>query len=91
MLLLTQLQSCALFFFIFSDILEPFLKAAPTLEVLHIGLSNRTARSPWTTVEIPNTDFLKTISRCGRLTTLRLNAFNLFEGDFFETVYAAQD
>ncbi|XP_046451603.1 uncharacterized protein LOC124199716 isoform X2 [Daphnia pulex] len=71
------------------DILEPFLKAAPNLEVLHIGLSNRTARSPWTTVEPPNTDFLKTISRCGRLTTLRLNAFNLFEGDFFETIFSS--
>jgi len=83
-----------IFFFIFPDILEIFLKATPNLEVLHIGYSNRSALDPWTPLGYsssqPGTgaDCLKMILRCDRLTTLSLNAFCLFEGDFFEAVIA---
>ncbi|XP_046443824.1 uncharacterized protein LOC124193876 isoform X3 [Daphnia pulex] len=75
------------------DILELFLKATPNLEALHIGYSNRSAMDPWTPLGYKSsqsgmTDCLKTILRCGRLTTLSLNAFCLFEGDFFETIFS---
>ena len=71
---------------IFLDILETFLKATPNLEALHIGYSNRSALHPWTKSSSPSiiADCLKMIGRCNRLTTLSLNAFNLFKGDFFE-------
>jgi hypothetical protein len=91
-ILYPKLRNCKvalLFFFIFSEILEPFLKAAPNLEVLGIGLSNNTAFGPNPSPydEPLITDFLKMISRCGRLTTITLNQFCLFEGDLF-AVYA---
>lgn len=80
-------------YYIFSDILETFLKATPNLEALHIGYSNRSAIDPWAptgykpTTPSTDADCLKMIGlRCDRLTTLSLNAFYLFKGDFFETV-----
>jgi hypothetical protein len=89
-ILYPKLRNCKvalLFFFIFSEILEPFLKAAPNLEVLGIGLSNNTAFGPNPSPYDEPLDFLKMISRCGRLTTITLNQFCLFEGDLF-AVYA---
>ena len=80
-----------LYVYYFSEILETFLKATPNLEALHIGYSNRSALDPWTPLGYKSSnsgagaDCLKMI-RCDRLTTLSLNAFYLFEGDFFETV-----
>lgn len=75
----------------FIEILEYFINATPNLDALHIGYSNRSASSPYTTVnhESPSAGmtagFLKVIC-CPRLTTLSLNAFELFDGEFFETV-----
>jgi hypothetical protein len=91
----SKLHNCkitpVIFHIIVPDLLELFLKATPNLEALHIGYSNRSAMDPWTPLGYKSsqsgmTDCLKTILRCGRLTTLSLNAFCLFEGDFFETV-----
>lgn len=75
-----------------AEILEYFINATPNLDALHIGYSNRSASSPYTTVnhESPSAgmtaEFLKVIC-CPRLTTLSLNAFELFDGEFFETVF----
>ena len=71
----------------FLDILEKFVRASPNLETMHLGYSNRSALDPWTCPITMESDAnLLHLIRFDRLTTLTLNAFDLFKGDFFETV-----
>ncbi len=69
------------------EILEKFVRACPNVESLHIGYSNRSALDPWTCPITMDSDAdLLNLIRFDRLTTLTLNAFDLFKGEFFEVV-----